>query len=163
VTATGAIVKILVYMTGLSPPWAVALAALRLANRLVDHIQAGARAEGFHDVRPIHGFAFMRLAADDATAGDLAEHLGVSKQASAQLIDRMVRNGYAIRVAHPSDGRARLIRLTARGHACTRAARAAAEAEVQAWRTELNPNDRLHFERALLQLTAKISAIRPTW
>lgn len=160
-TATGEFVKILVHMPMLLPTWSIALASLQLANRLVDHIQAGARAEGFHDIRAIHGFAFMRLAAGDATAGDLAEHLGVSKQASGQLIDRLVRDGYVVRAPHPSDGRARVIRLTAQGQACTRAARLAAETEVGEWRSELRSDDAEHFERALLQLTANMSTVRP--
>jgi len=107
-----------------------ALAGLLLsaAASLVDGIHARVTAAGFDDLRPAHGFAFVRISAGDATVGDVAEHLGVTKQAASQLVDELVRKGYVTRGAHPTDARARLLALTPRGWACTRAAdRAMAE------------------------------------
>jgi DNA-binding MarR family transcriptional regulator len=143
-------------------PWPVAIAALQLSTRLVDAIQTGVKDAGFVDVTPLHGFAFARIAAGEATIADLAEHLGVSKQAAAQLADRLVKAGYATRDPHPRDRRAQLLRLTARGWACTRAARAAAEAAVAQWRSELPDSDVEPFEAALLALTASIPTLRPS-
>jgi DNA-binding MarR family transcriptional regulator len=144
-------------------PWTVAIASLQLANRLIDSIQDGVRAAGFTDVRPIHGFAFIRLAAGDATTASLASHLGVTKQAAAQLVERMVRDGFVERLPHPGDQRARLLRLTPRARAVTQVAQAAAEEAVLAWRSELEPEERGAFEHALLTLTAAIHTVRPTW
>jgi len=142
-------------------PWLTAIAALRLGNRVIDEIQAGVTAAGFDDVTPLHGFAFARIAAGDASAADLASHLGVSKQAAAQLTERLVGAGYVSRAAHPRDQRARLLTLTARGQACTQAARRAAEAAVRRWRKELPDTDVEGFESSLLTLTASISTLRP--
>src|SRR4051794_39516771 len=100
-----------------------ALPALLLAlnGELVAGIQAGAVARGFDDIRPAHGFAFVRLAPNGATVGELAEHLGFTKQAASQLVEELVRKGYVQRLPHPTDARARLVVLTERGWACTRA------------------------------------------
>ena len=142
-------------------PWRLALAALQLATRMIDDIQAGVRASGFDDVTPLHGFAFMRIAAGGATTKELAEHLGVSKQASAQLVERLVEAGYVRRLPHPRDRRAQLLELTSRGHACTVAARAAAETAVKHWRDDLPPADLKCFQASLLTLTAASTTIRP--
>lgn len=144
-----------------SDRWSTATAALKLSTRLIHQIQAGVTNAGFHDVTPLHGFAFARIAAGDATTADLAVYLGISKQAAAQLTERLVMAGYAERRPHPADRRARILRLTARGNACTQAARSAAEKAVEQWRSELPPHDVEAFESALRTLTAPILSLRP--
>lgn len=142
-------------------PWLTAMAALRLSSRLIDEIQAGVTAAGFDDVTPLHGFAFARIAGGGASTADLASHLGVSKQAAAQLTERLVGAGYVRRGAHSRDQRSRLLTLTARGQACTHAARRAAETAVRRWRKELPDTDIEGFESSLRTLTASISTLRP--
>lgn len=141
--------------------WLTATAVLRLSTRLLDQIQAEVIRAGFRDVTPLHGFAFARIAEGETTAGDLAGHLGVSKQAAAQLTERLVAAGYIERCPHPNDQRARLLRLTERGHACTVTARRAAEQEVGRWRHEIQARDVEAFESALHTLAAPISSLRP--
>lgn len=148
-------------MSGDGDPWPVAVAALQIGTRVVDEIQAAARTAGFHDVTALHGFAFARIAGADATTADLAEHLGVSKQAAAQLAERLVRAGYVRRAAHPRDRRARLLELTPRGRDCMRVARLAAGRAVRSWRDELPAGDVRPFEASLLRLTSSIPSLRP--
>jgi hypothetical protein len=64
---------------------------LGAARALVDGIHAGVRARGFTDVRPAHGFAFVRLSGTGATVNELAEHLEITKQAASQMADELVR------------------------------------------------------------------------
>jgi DNA-binding MarR family transcriptional regulator len=135
---------------------------LALSGELVAGIQAGGTARGFNDVRPAHGFAFVRLAPDGATIGELAEHLGVSKQAASQLVEELVRKGYVERRPHPDDARARLVVLTERGWACTRAADEAAADTVAPWIAALGPA-RFHALCADLARLAPSGPIRPTW
>ncbi len=123
-------------------------------------IQAGVREAGFDDVTPLHGFAFARMAIGDATTADIASHLGVSKQAAAQLVDRLVRGGYVERREHPADRRARLLVLTDRGVACMTAARRAAERAIGQWRREMPAGDSERFEATARALTADVSAYR---
>ncbi len=76
-------------------------------------------AEGFDDVRPAHGFAFQYLSHHPAaTAAELGQHLGMSKQAAVQLVDELQERGYVVRGPHPTDRRARAIALTQRGWDC---------------------------------------------
>src|SRR5918997_276862 len=95
---------------------------LGAARALVDGIDAGVRARGFTALRPAHGFAFALLAGGGATVVDLAPHLDVTKQAASQMVDDLVTKGYVERRPRPGDARARLLVLTERGWACTRAA-----------------------------------------
>lgn len=65
----------------------------------------------------LHGAATQPLwdAPDGLRLTQLAHIAGVSKQAMAEMVDTMVGAGYVERVADPTDGRARRLRLTKRG------------------------------------------------
>src|SRR5258708_35526212 len=95
---------------------------LAASRALVDGISAGVRARGFDDLRPAHGFAFARLAAGSATITQLAEHLDVTRQPAAQLVDELTGKGYVQRRPHPGAARAQLIPLTEKARAGPRAA-----------------------------------------
>ncbi|MEU0209143.1 MarR family winged helix-turn-helix transcriptional regulator [Streptomyces canus] len=140
---------------------ALAAALLAAAGDLTQRINDGVVARGF-EARPAWGFAFTRLAPDGATITELAGHLGVTKQAASQLVDEIVRKGYAERRPHPVDARARLVVLTERGWACTRAAEEAAAEAVRSWTDVLGESD----VRALCDRLGRIAPhgpIRPTW
>ncbi|MFD9128408.1 MarR family winged helix-turn-helix transcriptional regulator [Kitasatospora sp. NPDC059571] len=138
---------------------------LGLAADLVGAIDAGVRDRGFTDVRPAHGFAFARLAPDGATVGDLADHLGVTKQAASQMVDELVRKGYVERRPHPADARARLVALTERGWACTRAADEAAADAVRPWAEALGGAglQRLTADLATVAALGPGGRLRPAW
>jgi len=69
-------------------------------------------AAGYRDLRPLHGMAFQALGPDGATSSELADRLGVTKQATGQIIDDLERKGYVQRTTHPAGGRRRLVVLT---------------------------------------------------
>ncbi|MBS2965703.1 winged helix-turn-helix transcriptional regulator [Actinocrinis puniceicyclus] len=140
----------------------LALAALLLgaAATLVDGIHAAVAAAGFDDLRPSHGFAFARIAAGETTVGDVAEHLGVTKQAASQLVEELARKGYLTRRPHPGDARARLLELTARGWACTRAADLAMAALMEDWAAVLG-RKRVAALRADLARVVPSGPLRP--
>jgi DNA-binding MarR family transcriptional regulator len=140
---------------------ALTAALLAAAGDLTKRINDGVVARGF-EARPAFGFAFTRLAPDGATATDLAAHLGVTKQAASQLVDELVRKGYAERRPHPVDARARLVVLTELGWACTRAAEGAALEAVQPW-VELLGEDEVRVLCDRLRRIAPYGPIRPTW
>jgi DNA-binding MarR family transcriptional regulator len=145
-----------------SEAMALSAALLAVAGELTHRINEGVVARGFEGVRPAHGFAFVRLAPDGATVTDLAAHLGVTKQAASQLVDEIVRKGYAERRPHPEDARARLVVLTERGWACTRAAEEAAAEAVRAWAAVVGEGE----VRALGDRLARIAPygpVRPAW
>ncbi|MEU0674092.1 MarR family transcriptional regulator [Streptomyces sp. NPDC006172] len=142
---------------------ALALTAglLAAAGDLTRRIDEGVRARGF-DLRPAHGFAFARLASGGATVTELAVHLGVTKQAASQLVDELVRKGYVERGPHPADARARLVVLTERGWACTRAAEEVAVEVVRRWGDVLGEGE-MSVLRDCLGRIAPYGPIRPAW
>ncbi|MGP4090033.1 MarR family winged helix-turn-helix transcriptional regulator, partial [Streptomyces sp. KR55] len=127
---------------------------------LTKRINDGVVARGFEG-RPAYGFAFARLAPDGATVTDLAAHLGVTKQAASQLVDELVRKGYVERRPHPEDARARLVVLTERGWACTRAAEEAAADVVREWSGLVGEAEVRALHRRLLRLAPK-GPMRPS-
>ena len=141
--------------------WQTAAATLRLAGQLVDGIQEGLAARGFTDIRPAHGYVFAALSTDMTTAG-LAVALGITKQGAAQLVDTLVERGYLRRQPDPRDGRAQLIVLTERGHACTQAAEQAASDVVKGWHDQIATADFVRFTDALHTI-AKPGPLRPPW
>ena len=142
--------------------WQTAVRLLQLATQLVEGIDSGTRRRGFDDVRPSHGFAFSRIAIGNATIADVASHLGVTKQAASQLVEHLVSAGYVAREPHPNDARAWLLTLTDRGEACTRAAVAAAEETVQAWRKTTGGGPVRALRESLSEL-AEPGPLRPVW
>jgi DNA-binding MarR family transcriptional regulator len=135
---------------------------LAVSRALVDGISAGVSARGFSDIRPAHGFAFARIAAGEATVTDLAGHLGVTRQAAAQLVDELAAKGYVERRPHPRDARARLVTLTPKGWACTRAAEAAMTDTVRPWAAALGEQRLLALTADLLRI-APDGPLRPVW
>ncbi|MFE3990987.1 MarR family winged helix-turn-helix transcriptional regulator [Streptomyces goshikiensis] len=73
-------------------------------------------AAGYEDLRPLHGMTFQVLGRSGATATELAEHLGVTKQAAGQIVDDLERRGYVRREPHPEGGRRKLVVLTRAAH-----------------------------------------------
>jgi len=142
--------------------WNTAAAVLRLAAQLVEDIQRGVAERGFDDVRPVHGFAFARLSETPTTTAQLADHLGITKQATSELVQYLVDRGYLTRVPDPGDRRARLLLLTERGHACTRAAQLAAARTVEGWERRISPAERVELRAALASI-ATPGRLRPAW
>jgi DNA-binding MarR family transcriptional regulator len=109
---------------------------LTSANRcLSDRLGAAVREVGAHDVRPAFGYVIRAVDAEEPTVGQLAELLGVTRQAASKLADEMVQRGYLLRAADPSDRRRTRLRLSAKGRRVrVRAAQesAAIEAELRA-------------------------------
>ncbi|UIJ34563.1 MarR family winged helix-turn-helix transcriptional regulator [Allobranchiibius sp. GilTou73] len=142
--------------------WEIATATLRVTTQLVDGIQEGLAARGFDDVRPAHGFAFATLSRTPTNQAGIAAALNISKQAAAQLVEHLVGAGYVSRHADPADGRSQLLRLTARGRACTRAAEESAAQVVAGWRDALSPEAYAGFATAV-RAVAEPGGLRPAW
>jgi DNA-binding MarR family transcriptional regulator len=90
------------------------------ADGLVAQLSERLQAAGYGDVRGAHGCVFGNLEADGMRLTELAERAGMTKQAVGEAVTDLERLGYAERVADPSDGRAKIICLTERGHEAQR-------------------------------------------
>ena len=86
-------------------------------------LRAAFAAAGLDGIRPAQAVALVPLAAGGLHASDLADRLGVSRQAVAQAVAALERHDYVVRGPHPSDARARIIELTPRGRHALRVMR----------------------------------------
>ncbi|GAA2334693.1 MarR family winged helix-turn-helix transcriptional regulator [Streptomyces violaceusniger] len=77
-------------------------------SEFVDRLNA----VGYAELRPMHGLVFQALRGPGATTSELAEQLGVTKQAAGQIVDDLEKRGYVERRPHPAGGRRRLVVLT---------------------------------------------------
>lgn len=85
----------------------------RLANEA--GIARAREAAGDERLRVAHTALFPHITFEGIRLTHLAERVGVTKQAVAQLVDELEDMGVVERVPDPSDGRAKLIRFSARG------------------------------------------------
>ncbi|WP_143230528.1 MarR family winged helix-turn-helix transcriptional regulator [Actinosynnema sp. ALI-1.44] len=69
-------------------------------------------AAGYQDLRPIHGAVFQALRRSGMTGTELADRLGVTKQAASQIVDELEEKEYVTRTPHPDGGRRKLVVLT---------------------------------------------------
>jgi DNA-binding MarR family transcriptional regulator len=82
---------------------------------LIEALHAELARRGHPDVRPAFGFAMQAIGTRGATATEIGQRLGVSKQAAGKTVDRLAALGYVERADDATDGRRKLIRLTPRG------------------------------------------------
>ncbi|WP_312476500.1 MarR family transcriptional regulator [Neobacillus sp.] len=82
---------------------------------LIDELHDRLRELGFGDIRPAHGFMFKCITPNGATGIELAEYLGITKQAVSKMVDYLEKSGYVVRQTHPTDKRGKIIVLTERG------------------------------------------------
>jgi DNA-binding MarR family transcriptional regulator len=82
---------------------------------LIEALHAELARRGHPDVRPAYGFAMQAIGTRGATATEIGQRLGVSKQAAGKTVNRLEALGYVERAGDAADGRRKLIRLTPRG------------------------------------------------
>lgn len=98
------------------PDGAVLATVLRLARRLDERVaERLAGLGGLPDARPAHVRVLPHLQGEGVRITDLGARLGVSKQAVGALCADLMDWGLAEQTADPRDGRARRVRLTAKG------------------------------------------------
>lgn len=100
-------------------PALVQLVAAAGAPRL----RAAFAAAGLDGIRPAQAVALVPLVGGGLHASDLADRLGVSRQAVAQAVAALERHGYVVRASNPVDARTRIIELTPRGRQALRVMR----------------------------------------
>jgi DNA-binding MarR family transcriptional regulator len=123
-----------------------------LARSSTDRLRADFAEQGMAGLRPLHALLLIPLLGGGRHASDLAETLGVSRQAVAQVVTRLEGDGYLTRIADPGDARARLICLTPRGRAALRTMRTSARALEDDWRDRLGAERLAAFRDTLLTL-----------
>ena len=96
---------------------------------LADELLQNLAERGYTDVRAGHAAVFMNI---DRRAGtrltELARRARMTKQGMMLLVDDLEERGYVRRVPDEEDGRAKVVRLTARGRRYVAEARRAVSA-----------------------------------
>ncbi len=119
------------------------------------------RERGHPEIRPPHGDVMQFLDDDGTRVSVLAERAQITKQSMAELVVHLERLGYVERVPDPTDGRARLVRLTARGHeTCALAGRLVGELEAS-WAAALGEPKLRQLKRLLAELWDAIEPDHP--
>jgi DNA-binding MarR family transcriptional regulator len=122
-------------------------------DALVAEMHDGLPARGFDDIRPSHSVSVLRTVDPEGTRpGELARRAGVSPQAMAEFVRYLEERGYVERVPDPTDGRARLVRLTARGREASAAAHTVFSAIEDRWKRTLGPQRYKQLKEMLSEL-----------
>jgi len=127
----------------------IGLLCLAVASGTTTRIRERMAADGFDDVRDSHGYVVQGLLDGDSTVTELASRLGVSAQAVSKSVTELERAGYVRRGHDPADGRARPLRLTARGDALVDASRRARQAVARDVARWLGTRDQAELVRLL--------------
>jgi DNA-binding MarR family transcriptional regulator len=128
-----------------------------VAGSGVPRLRAVFAAAGLHGIRPAQAIALVPLAAGGMHASDLADHLKVSRQAVAQGVTALEREGYVNRVPDPADARARTIELTPRGRQVLRVMRSHAIDLEKRWQRILGERRLGELRESLQMLLAAAS------
>lgn len=80
-----------------------------------DRLYAGVVAAGYDDLNAAHVGLWRYPGLEGIRPSKLAERAGITKQSVNDLLGHLEQHGYLLRVPDADDGRARVIRLTAKG------------------------------------------------
>lgn len=124
-----------------------------IASRAAEsRIFEAVHAAGFTDFTIAQGRIAAGIDPEGTRLSVLAERALVAKQTATALVDRLEKGGYVARVPDPSDGRARLVRLTDRGRDVLPVARAEEQRIEQEWGRHLGPRRMKQLRDALTTL-----------
>ena len=113
-----------------------------VTERLAEH--------GYEGVREGHGCVFGFIEPTGSRLTFLAESSGLTKQAVGEAVDDLQRLGYVERAPDPTDGRAKIVRLTPRGAEAQAIGRSALADVERRWAEELG-EERVTAMRATLE------------
>jgi DNA-binding MarR family transcriptional regulator len=107
---------------------------------------------GFKELSLPHVAIFRFPGPDGARPGVLAERAGMSKQAMNRLLGSLEELGYLVRTDAPDEGRARIVRLTKRGHAAWAKCLEILREIEREWRAELGAKDFARLKELLVRV-----------
>jgi DNA-binding MarR family transcriptional regulator len=111
---------------------------------------------GFADLRPALLAVGQHVGPDGARITELAERAWLTKATVVHAVDELERLGYVTREPDPTDGRAKLVKATARAHAAERAAREVAAEIRAAWAELMGERELAALEAGLRRLRSAL-------
>lgn len=125
----------------------------RLFERLV--------AAGYADVHPAHAIVFQHVSAEGMRVTELAGRIPLTKQYLGRLVAELEDLGYLERAPDPTDGRAKVVRLSARGWEITRVAETAIVEIEATWARQIGAEGYANLRRRLIDLTLALEMEEP--
>ena len=128
----------------------------QLSDALVVNLHTRLAAEGYGEITPSHGLIFQYIEDNGSRITELAYRAGMTKQSMSALVYQLEDGGYLKRKSDPSDARAVLFILTAKGQALrTKGQQINFEFEKK-WEQVLGPAQYEKFRNMLKELAATI-------
>jgi DNA-binding MarR family transcriptional regulator len=121
-----------------------------------DQLYAGVVAAGFDDLNEAHVGLWRYPGLEGVRPSQLADRVGITKQSVNDLLRHLEGRGYLLRVPDSTDGRARVIRLTAKGRRLEETIYAAAGAAQLRIAEILGPRRFAQLHRSLELLTEQL-------
>ena len=130
----------------------LALLLLGGFRALADDASEELARRGHRRIRPVHDFAIRTIDAGADTASELADRLGVSKQAAAKTTGFLEERGYISSETDPRDSRRRRFTVTGEGHALLRTGEQVFDELRERWAQRIGATELEHLEDALSEL-----------
>jgi DNA-binding MarR family transcriptional regulator len=109
----------------------------------------------YDDIRISHGCVFGTIDPEGSRLTDLATRARMTKQSVGEVTSDLEQRGYVERLPDPSDGRAKIIRLTERGRAAQALGRELIDEIEQEWADRFGEERIAAFRDALEAITAE--------
>lgn len=122
---------------------------------LVERVQEGIEKAGHGVIRPAHQRVFQFIEPEGSRLTVLAGRAQLTKQSMTYLVEHLEAHGYLERLPDPTDGRARIIRLTEKGRQTVAIARGLIEGIEAEWARGLGE----HRMRQLRSLLDRLNAL----
>lgn len=123
-----------------------------VSYRAMDERVRQAMRDAGYDVTVAQARLAQRIAEEGTRLTELADRAGVTKQTASLLVAALEREGLVERVPDPDDGRARLIRLSARGREAAQRAMEVVIGVEGEWTAHLGPELTERLREALVRL-----------
>ena len=115
-------------------------------------VLAGLASAGAGDISAAQARVVERIGPNGTRLTDLAEQADVTKQTAGFLVDQLERKGYVERRRDPTDARARLVCLSARGEALVPVANDIVDGIEREWERHLGPRRMRQLREGLTML-----------
>ncbi|NUS91801.1 MAG: MarR family transcriptional regulator [Nocardia sp.] len=134
-------------------PSSPAVLLYRLTRATSVRLATAFAAAGMTDLHPRHALQlFPPLLAGGQRVSELAPRIGVTRQATAQVVGTLERGGYLVRAADPTDRRAKLVCLTDHGRAAFEVLRDSMISVEADWARTLGAGRAAEFRKMLALL-----------
>jgi DNA-binding MarR family transcriptional regulator len=124
-----------------------------------DQIYSGVVEAGYDDLNPAHVALFRYPSLDGLRPSEVAAQLQITKQSVNDLVGHLEQRGYVVRKRDPIDGRARVVRLTAKGRRLEKTINAQAHVAELRIAEMLGPRPFAELRHALEELSRRVTQL----